>query len=220
VECFDLAHIQGEATTAGLVVMLDGELKKDSYRRFKIKAKVAGDDYAGLKEALSRRFDPDKDPAKWPWPDLLLIDGGRGHLTAALAAFAEMGLRPPPLAGIAKDRSSGGPDRIFKPYRKNPVDLRAGSSGLLLLGRLRDEAHRYCRSYHHHLRSKEMTASLFDGLRGFGPVRRKAILEGFRTLEDLAKASDADILAFAPLRPTTLSELKNRVANLLAGSRK
>jgi excinuclease ABC subunit C len=217
VECFDLAHLQGEATTAGLVVLQDGELKKDLYRRFKIKTPVGGDDYAGLHEVLSRRFAKDKDPEKWPRPDLLLIDGGRGHLTAALKAFADLNLEPPPMAGIAKDRTSGGPDRIFKPYRKNPVDLRPGSAGLLLLGRLRDEAHRYCRAYHHQLRSKEMTTSLFDGLTGLGPVRRKAILERFATLEDLGRASDTEILAVATLTPQTLAALKSRVANLLAG---
>jgi excinuclease ABC subunit C len=219
LECFDLAHLQGEATTAGMAVMEDGELKKDAYRRFKIKTQTGGDDYAGLREALSRRFDPAKDPFKWPKPDLLLIDGGRGHLTAALSAFAELGVEPPPLAGIAKDRESGGPDRIFKPNRKNPVDLNPGSAGLLLLARLRDEAHRYCRSYHHFLRSKNMVESLFDGLSGLGPVRRKALLGRFASLEELAKAKDAEILAVAPIPPGTLKELRERVLRLLEGGR-
>ncbi|MDR2140981.1 MAG: excinuclease ABC subunit UvrC [Deltaproteobacteria bacterium] len=218
LECFDLAHIQGQATTAGMVVMEEGELKKEAYRRFKIKAEVKGDDYAGLQEALKRRFDPAKDPQKWPWPDLLLLDGGRGQLSAALKAFAELGLEPPPLAAIAKDRTGQGPDRIFKPNRKNPVDLRAGSAGLLLLARLRDEAHRYCRSYHHLLRSKEMVESLFDGLKGLGPARRQALLGRFVSLEELAQAADAEILAVTPLAPATLAELRSRVQKLLSGT--
>jgi excinuclease ABC subunit C len=216
LECFDIAHLQGEATTAGLVVMEDGELKKDGYRRFKIKSPTKGDDYAGLQEAIKRRFAPDKDLEKWPRPDLLLIDGGKGQLSAVLAAFNEIGVTPPPLAGIAKDRLNDGPDRIFKPNRKNPVDLRSGSAGLLLLAKLRDEAHRYCRSYHHLLRSKDMVASIFDGLPALGPVRRKALLGRFVSLEELAKAKDEDILAVAPLAPQVLSKLKERVAKLLA----
>jgi excinuclease ABC subunit C len=217
LECFDLAHIQGEAATAGMAVMEDGELKKEAYRRFKIKVGLGGDDYAGLREAILRRFDPAKDPRKWPRPDLLVVDGGRGQLTAALGAFAELGVEPPPLVGIAKDRSGGGPDRVFKPNRKNPVDLRPGSGGLLLLGRLRDEAHRYCRSYHHLLRSKEMTESLFDGLKGLGPVRRKALLGKFVSIESLAQARDEEILAVAALPEATVLELKGRAKKLLAG---
>jgi excinuclease ABC subunit C len=215
VECFDLAHIQGEATTAGLVVMEAGELKKSSYRRFKIKAQMEGDDYAGLKEAILRRFDPKKDPQKWPKPDLLVVDGGLGQLAVALLAFQELGQEPPPLIGIAKDRVAGGPDRIFKPNRKNPVDIRPGSSALLALAQLRDEAHRYCRSYHHLLRSKSLGESLFDGLKGLGEVRRQAVLKKFVTLEELAEASEEAILETVPLSPETLKELKNRVNKLL-----
>jgi excinuclease ABC subunit C len=219
LECFDLAHLQGQAATAGLAVMEDGELKKGAYRRFRIKGDLGGDDYAGLREAILRRFDPAKDPRKWPWPGLLVVDGGRGHLSAALAAFAELGLEPPPMAGIAKDRQGGGPDRVFKPNRKNPVDLRPGSAGLLLLARLRDEAHRYCRSYHRLLRSKGMTESLLDGLKGLGPARKKALEARFASVEGLAQARDEEILAAAPLPEATLRELRERAKKLLAGRR-
>lgn len=218
IECFDLAHIQGQAPVAGLVVMEEGDFKKDAYRRFKIKTAKGGDDYGGLREVIQRRFQPDKDPTKWARPDLLLIDGGRGQLSAVTAAFEELGVKPPPLAGIAKDRTEGGPDRIFLPGRKNPVDFKPGAAGLMILARLRDEAHRYCRSYHHLLRSKDMLQSLFDGLKNLGPVRKKALIARFVSLEELAQAPDADILAVAPLTPPVLNELRKRVANLLAGT--
>jgi excinuclease ABC subunit C len=217
VECLDLAHIQGQAFTGGLVYMEDGELKKEGYRRFRIKSAKPGDDYGGLREVIKRRFAPGKDQEKWAWPDLLLLDGGRGQLAAAEAAFAELGLTPPPLAGIAKDRPNRGPDRIFRPGRKNPSDLKPGSAGLLLLARLRDEAHRWCRSYHHLLRSKDMLQSLFDGLKQLGPVRQKALVQRFVSLEELARASDEEILASAPLSAGTLAELRKRLARLLAG---
>ncbi|MDR1577449.1 MAG: excinuclease ABC subunit UvrC [Deltaproteobacteria bacterium] len=216
LECFDLAHLQGQATTAGMVVMEAGELKKEAYRRFKIKADVGGDDYAGLKEVLTRRFDPNKEPNKWPNPDLVVVDGGLGQLSAALLAFKELNIPPPPLVGIAKDRTGGGPDRIFKPNRKNPVDLRPGSAGLLVLAKLRDEAHRYCRSYHHLLRSKSQVESLFDGLKGIGPRRRQAILNKFVTLEAIAQATPSEILDVAHLPSETLLELRKRIEKRLA----
>jgi excinuclease ABC subunit C len=193
----------------------EGDWKKSQYRRFKIKKAKGGDDYGGLMEVIHRRFLPDKNPELWPWPDLLLIDGGKGQLNAVLKAFEELGLKPPPTAGIAKDRTEGGPDRIFLPGRKNPADLKPGSGGLLILSKLRDEAHRYCRTYHHSLRSKEMLTSLFDGLKGLGPVRIKSLIKQYPLLEDLNKASDTDILKIAPISTETLKELRRKINLIL-----
>ncbi|MDR2935639.1 MAG: excinuclease ABC subunit UvrC, partial [Candidatus Adiutrix sp.] len=127
LECFDLAHLSGASAVAGLVAMEDGEWRKEHYRRFRLKEAKGGDDYGGLREAVARRFSH----GDWPEPDLLLIDGGRGQLAAAQAAFADLGRQPPPLAAIAKVRQEGDIDRVFRPGRKNPVDLKAGSAGLL-----------------------------------------------------------------------------------------
>jgi excinuclease ABC subunit C len=215
LECFDLAHLQGEAAVAGMVVMEEGEWKKEAYRRFKIKEAKGGDDYGGMREVIRRRFSKDIEQEAWARPDLLLIDGGRGQLTAVMSAFRDLSLSPPPLAGIAKDRDGGGPDRIFLYGRKNPADLKPGSAALLVLSRLRDEAHRYCRTYHHGLRSKDMLESVFSGLRGLGPMRRKALTEKYPALEDLQAASDADILRLAPIPLESLAALRNSLKKLL-----
>jgi excinuclease ABC subunit C len=217
LECFDLAHLQGTSNVAGMVVMEEGEFKKSQYRKFRIREAQGGDDYAGMREAIRRRFRPDREGPEWPRPDLLLIDGGRGQLTAVLAAFGDLALKPPPIAGIAKDRPEGGPDRIFLPGRKNPADLKPGSPGLLLLAKLRDEAHRFCRAFHHGLRSKEMLASQLGEVRGLGPARLKALTARYPTLEELSGASDDDLAALTRLGPAALSDLRARVGSLLGG---
>ncbi|MDR2947419.1 MAG: excinuclease ABC subunit UvrC, partial [Candidatus Adiutrix sp.] len=204
LECFDLAHLQGQNAAAGLVVMEDGEWKKDHYRRFKIKTAKGGDDYGGMREAVTRRFSHED----WPRPDVLLIDGGKGQLAAAQAAFEELGLAPPALAAIAKIRQEGDIDRVFIPGRKNPVDLKAGSAGLLLLARLRDEAHRYVGTYHHRLQARTFMESPLMDAPGLGPVKRRKLLDHFGSLEALAVADDADILAVVSLKPEGLAVLR------------
>jgi excinuclease ABC subunit C len=216
LECFDLAHLQGEAAAAGMVVMEEGDFRKSQYRVFKIREARGGDDYEGMREVMRRRFRPGRDPGKWPAPDLLVLDGGRGQIASALKAFRDLGIDPPPLCGIAKDRLGGGPDRIFLPGRRNPADLKPGSAGLLILARLRDEAHRFSRSFHHGLRSKEMVRSAFEGIRGLGPARIKALLGLRGTLEDLAEADDDELLKAAPAGPGALAEFRARLARLLS----
>jgi excinuclease ABC subunit C len=217
LECFDLAHIHGEAAAAGMVVMEEGEFRKSQYRVFRIKEARGGDDYEGMREVMRRRFRPGKDPGKWPAPDLLVLDGGRGQTALALKAFKDLGISPPPLCGIAKDRLRGGPDRIFLPGRVNPADLKPGSAGLLILAKLRDEAHRFSRAYHHGIRSREMVMSAFSGIRGLGPARLKALLGLRETLEDLAEAPDSEILKAAPVTPESLAEFRSRLARLVSG---
>lgn len=208
LECFDLAHLQGQNAVAGLVVMEDGEWKKTHYRRFRIKSARGGDDYGGMREVVARRFAHED----WPRPDLLLLDGGKGQLHAAQAAFEDLGLKPPPLAAIAKIRQEGDIDRIFLPGRKNPADLKAGSAGLLLLSRLRDEAHRYVGSYHHRLQAGTFLASPLLSAPGLGPVKRKKLLDRFGSLENLARASESDILAVTHLSAEGLKILREALA--------
>jgi excinuclease ABC subunit C len=208
LECFDLAHLQGRNAVAGLVVMEDGEWRKAQYRRFRLKAARGGDDYGGLREVVARRFSHED----WPEPDLLVIDGGRGQLAATLAAFADLGRRPPPLAAIAKIRQEGDIDRVFRPGRKNPADLKAGSAGLLLLARLRDEAHRHVNAYHRRLEARSFLAGPLLDVPGLGPAKRKKLLAHFGALTKLAEAGEAEIRAVAALRPEGLAELKKTLA--------
>ncbi|MDR2725135.1 MAG: excinuclease ABC subunit UvrC [Candidatus Adiutrix sp.] len=208
LECFDLAHLSGTNAVAGLVVMEDGEWRKEDYRRFRLKQARGGDDYGGLREAVARRFGH----GDWPEPDLLLIDGGRGQLAAAQAAFDDLGRPPPPLAAIAKVRQEGDIDRVFRPGRKNPADLKAGSAGLLLLARLRDEAHRYAGAYHRRLQARDFLSSPLLEIPGLGPAKRKKLLERFGSLESLAQAEETEIRAAAALKPETAAELKKSLA--------
>ncbi len=207
LECFDLAHLQGQNAAAGLVVMEDCEWKKSQYRRFKIKRAKGGDDYAGMREVVARRFSH----SDWPKPDLLLIDGGKGQLAAALRAFEDIGLEPPAVAAIAKIRQEGDIDRVFLPGRKNPVDLKAGSAGLLLLSRLRDEAHRFVGSYYHKLQEASFLASPLLEVSGLGPVKRRKLLERFGSLEEMAEAADEEILSLVSLRPEALAQLREKL---------
>ncbi|MDR2301160.1 MAG: excinuclease ABC subunit UvrC [Deltaproteobacteria bacterium] len=219
LECFDLAHLQGTANVAGMVVMEDGEWKKNQYRKFKIKTAPGGDDYAGMREVIGRRFSHDGDNLNWPSPDLVLIDGGRGQLSAVLAAFSDLGLSPPPIAGIAKDRDDHGPDRIFLPGRKNPADLKGGSAALMLLAKLRDEAHRFCRTYHHALRTKEMLSSDLMEVKGIGKKRLQALINKYPNLEDISQASDDDLISLTRLAPGPLRELRGKVQALILGDK-
>ena len=214
LECFDLAHLQGQQATAGMVVMIEGEFKKSQYRKFKISEAKGGDDYAGMREVIRRRFRPDRED-KWPAPDLLLIDGGRGQISAALAAFNDLGIKPPPIAGIAKERGAVGADRIFTPGRANPADLRPGSAGLLLLLRLRDEAPRFSRTYHHALREKDALANPFEDIRGLGPAKLKALSIKYPSMEDLLAASDEELVKLTRLSPEGLAELRAKALSLL-----
>ncbi|MDR1314842.1 MAG: excinuclease ABC subunit UvrC [Deltaproteobacteria bacterium] len=218
LECFDLAHLQGEAAGAGMVVMEEGDFRKSQYRVFKIKEAKGGDDYEGMREVMRRRFRPGRDPAKWPPPDLLVLDGGLGQLSSALKAFQDLGVSRPPMCGITKDRLHRGPDRIFLPGRRNPADLKPGSAGLLILAKLRDEAHRFSRTYHHGMRSKAMAMSAFSGIKGLGPARLKSLLKLRPTLEDLSGASDSEMLKAAPIAPEALAEFRTRLSGLLSGS--
>lgn len=208
LECFDLAHLQGQNAAAGLVVMEDCEWKKEHYRRFKIKSAKGGDDYGGMREVVARRFSHEE----WPSPDLLLIDGGKGQLAAALAAFEDLGLKPPALAAIAKIRQEGDIDRVFIPGRKNPVDLKSGSAGLLLLARLRDEAHRYVGTYHHRLQARTFMDSPLLAAPGLGPVKRRKLLDHFSSLENLAEATDEQIKEVISLSSEGLTALRASLA--------
>ena len=185
IECYDMSHLRGEASVGAMVVIQDGKWVKSDYRKFKIKTASTQDDFGMMSETLGRRLLKED----LPKPDLLLLDGGRGQLGSVLAVIEDLGIEdPPPLAGLAKGRE-GEPDRVWLPGRKNPADLKADSPGLLLLMKVRDEAHRFVQSYHHQLRAKEASKSGLDEIPGIGPVRRKALLDHFDSVQALRNAS-------------------------------
>jgi excinuclease ABC subunit C len=149
IEGVDIAHLGGSDTVASLVTFLDGIPFKPGYRRFQIKTVEGVDDFASIKEVILRRFRPER-LEEWSKPDLLMIDGGKGQVSAALAGFRELGESPPTLVGLAKRE-----EEIIVPGREDPLRLSRHNAGLRLLQSVRDEAHRFARHYHHLLRSKK-----------------------------------------------------------------
>jgi excinuclease ABC subunit C len=186
IEGYDISDIQGMAAVGSLVVFDKGRPKPAHYRRFKIKSVSGADDYAMLAEVLKRRFKR-ADAASGSWaikPDLVLIDGGKGQLNAALQAMREMGAVDIPAAGLAKEN-----EELFIPGKAKPIVLPPSSPGLQLLQRLRDEAHRFALGYHHRLRKRQTFASALDSVPGIGAKRKKALLRQFGSLKAIREAS-------------------------------
>jgi len=191
IEAFDLSTLQGDAPVGAMIVLEGRTWCKSDYRRFKIKSSSGQDDYAMMYEVISRRLL--KEGLKRP--DLMLLDGGRGQLSMAMAVMRDLKIEnPPPLAGLAKGRD-GEPDRVYLPGRKNPVSFRPGAPGLLFLMRIRDEAHRYAQAYHHRLRRTKGVRSVLDQIPGVGPARRKALLKRFGSLQAIKTATVDELAA-------------------------
>jgi excinuclease ABC subunit C len=152
IEGFDIAHLSGQDTVASLVSFLDGLPFKDMYRRYKIKSVQGVDDFASMREVVTRRFKR-LDEEGSVFPDILLIDGGKGQLSAAMSAFRSLGIEPPTVISLAKQQ-----EEIFVPDREESIKLSRHSAALRLLQYVRDEAHRFAQHYHHMLRRKKLTA--------------------------------------------------------------
>ncbi|MEN6357469.1 MAG: excinuclease ABC subunit UvrC [Armatimonadota bacterium] len=199
IEAYDISNIQGYYTVASLVVFEDGQPKKAHYRKFKIKQHDGKpDDYASMKEVVARRLTGSlrKTQAFTELPDLMLIDGGKGQLNAALEVIRESGEwrveggEPdvPPVVGLAKQH-----EEIYKSGRPDPIILPRNSKALHLIQRVRDEAHRFAVSYHRNLRGKTMRASVLNDIPGIGPKRRKELMKHFGSVEKIMDASIEDI---------------------------
>src|SRR6478735_4008869 len=150
IEGIDIAHLGGTDTVASLVAFLDGLPFKQGYRRFKIKTVEGVDDFASMREVVSRRYS-DRNRDEWGTPDLVLIDGGKGQLNAAVEAFRSLGVEPPTLISLAKQE-----EEIFRPGDSEPLRLSRTSAALRLLQFVRDESHRFAQHYHHTLRKRRL----------------------------------------------------------------
>ena len=189
IEGFDISNIMGNQSVASLVVWEDGQAKKSDYRKFRIKTVEGANDFASMQEAVMRRYGSTEDLAR---PDLILIDGGLGQLSAALDGLKQVGQEQIPIIGLAKARGEK-EERIFLPGRKNPIILRPTSPATHLVQRIRDEAHRFAVTYHRKLRGKALLASELDQVSGIGEVRRKRLLRQFGSLERIAEATDEQL---------------------------
>jgi excinuclease ABC subunit C len=193
IECFDVSHTQGEATSASCVVFgPEGPVKAD-YRRYNIEGVERGDDYGALRQALSRRYRRRKQDES-PMPDLLLIDGGRGQLDQAIVALRELDLAMPAVAAVAKgaDRRAG-QERIFLAGREGALILPPDSKALHLIQRVRDEAHRFAISGHRRKRARSRQTSMLEAIAGLGPARRRALLRHFGGLQGVLRAGVEDL---------------------------
>ncbi len=193
IECFDVSHTMGERTVASCVVFgPEGAIKSD-YRRFNIEGLAPGDDYGALRQALSRRYARIK-KGEAPMPDLLLIDGGPGQLAEAVKVLQELEIEGLRVAGVAKgaDRRPG-QERLFVPEQHAPIVLPPDSPALLLIQRVRDEAHRFAITGHRQRRAKARTQSILETVPGLGPRRRRELLKQFGGLQGVARAGIDDL---------------------------
>ena len=203
IEGFDISNTMGNQSVASMVVWENGKMKKADYRRFKIQTVTGANDFASMKEVVTRRYGREE---LLPAPDLILIDGGLGQLAAALEGLKAVGQQGLPILGLAKARGEK-EERIFLAGRKNPIVLRPLSPSTHLLQRIRDEAHRFAITFHRKLRGKSLFSSQLDQIIGIGEIRRNQLLERFGRLDKLASASD-DALHEAGLNATTIAKLR------------
>jgi excinuclease ABC subunit C len=189
IECFDISHTSGTETYASCVVFVDGEPAKDEYRLFRID-RPGVDDFASIAEAVSRRYARARDEGR-PLPDLLLIDGGKGQLSAALAALDRIGVGMP-AAGLAKRE-----EQVFVPGRSAPIVLPRTNAGLKLLQRARDEAHRFGLKTHRRARGKRALESPLLAIPGLGAARVRTLLSAFGGAEAVLAATDEALAAVA-----------------------
>ncbi len=187
IECFDISNISGTLAVASLVHFTRGCPDKAKYRRFRIRTVVGANDFAMMREAVSRHFSRLLEE-KLPLPDLLMVDGGKGQLSSAIEALVSVNVPPFPVIGLAKKQ-----EEIFVPGRSTPIVLPHDRSSLKLLQAVRDEAHRFAITYHRSLRLKTIRNSILDDIEGIGEARKKAILEEFGSVRSLRRASPEDI---------------------------
>jgi excinuclease ABC subunit C len=225
MECYDISHIQGSNTVASMVVFEDGKPKPAHYRRFKIKTVDGVDDFESIREVLRRRFKrlataraAEKEAEKagevvtagidsfGVIPDLVLIDGGKGQLSAALEVFLEMGIDDVPLASLAKEN-----EELFVPHTPEPIILPRDSQALYLVQRIRDEAHRFAITFHRNLRSKSSLKSPIDNVTGIGPKRKRMLIRRFGTLKGIKEAAVDDLASVPGMTRSLAIRLKQTI---------
>lgn len=195
IECMDISNLSGSETVAAMIAFTDGEKDKNRYRRFKINSADASDDYGAMEEVLTRRCKRAQEENDLP--DLLIVDGGKGHLNMALKVLGELNIISVDVIGIAKE--AGRHDRgmtvekVFLPQIKDPIILKAHSPVLFLLQKIRDEAHRFAITYQRNRRSKTVIKSILDDIPGIGPLKKRALLRHLGSVTKIKEASTEDL---------------------------
>lgn len=197
MECFDISNIQGKEAVASMVVFRDAKPARADYRRFRIKTVEGIDDYRMMQEVVTRRYRRLKEEGR-SLPDLVVIDGGKGHLNAALKALRALDLADLPLISIAKQH-----EHLFTPLRERPYILPLDSPVLELIRHLRDEAHRFAISYHRRLHRKVAALSVLDGIPGVGEKTRTKLLRRFGSVTRLRRTSEEALAEEDGIGPKT-----------------
>jgi excinuclease ABC subunit C len=222
IECYDVSNIAGTNPVASMVVFVEGRAKKSEYRKFKIQYDKGSNDFAMMQETLRRRLrylrretDRTETPIERELakkekfnkkPDLLLIDGGKGQLSAVVDVLEELDMTGLPVAGLAKEH-----EWLYLPNQSDPIVLPANSPALHLVQRIRDEAHRFAVTYHRQRRGKSMTRSALDALSGVGPVRRKRLLNAFGSPAGIRRAGLDEIAAIKGMTPALAAKVKQEL---------
>jgi len=232
IECYDMAHLQGTDYVGSMVVLEDGLPAKREYRRFKVKDVPGNDDYAAMREVLTRRLRAYvegqeagqdagplgaadsgatvKKPGKFSYPpQLLLVDGGKGQLAVAIDVVRELGLEHEiPVAALAKRF-----EEVYVPGRSTPVAVPRGSEAMFMLQRIRDEAHRFANSFHRELRGKRMKRGLLDGVPGLGEARKARLVKEFGGVKGVKEAGLDALLAVSWLPEVVARAVYERVTD-------
>jgi excinuclease ABC subunit C len=200
IECYDVSHVQGTSVVSSMVVFEDGRPAKSQYRRFRARIADRNDDFTNMRDTLKRRFarsvvggpggDAEAARTNWPLPDLIILDGGKGQLSAGLSALADAGRLQIPIAALAKER-----EELFVPNRPDPIVLPRTAQGLYLVQRIRDEAHRFAVTYHQDVRSRRAVRSILDDIAGVGPARKRALLRKFGSVRGMREAPVEELAA-------------------------
>ena len=211
IEGYDISNIQGTDAVGSMVVFEDGKPKNSDYRRFKIKTVEGANDFAMMQEMLRRRFQravsPENDDSKWVvMPNLIIVDGGKGQLNAALEVLKELKLDSLPVAGLAKEN-----EELFLPGQSRPVILPKSSNGLKMLQRLRDEAHRFAISYFQKVHKKRTFVSALDEIPGIGPKKKKLLIKQFGTVQGIKQASLEELGAVKGIDPKLAQKIKEHL---------
>ncbi len=205
IEAFDISNIQGSVAVGSMVTFVDGRPLKSGYRHFRIRTVEGPDDFAMMREVLLRRLDRLKD-GKSRRPDLILIDGGKGQVSAVMKAMRTSGLSPISVIGLAKRN-----EEIFVPGGKDPIVLSRRSPVLKLLQKARDEAHRFAVEYHRKLRSSGLVESGMDGIPGVGEYRKMQLLVRFGSLTGLKNATEDEIAALPGIGPAIARKIHEHI---------
>jgi excinuclease ABC subunit C len=207
IDGFDISHFQGSQTVASMVVMQDGRPARGEYRKFKVKTVEGVDDFASMEEVVGRRYKRVLEEGG-PWPDLIMIDGGKGQLGAALKALRALDLdQKVAVIGLAKRF-----EEIFQPGKVESLRLGVRSPGRLLIQRLRDEAHRFAITFHRQLRSKALAHSELDDIDGVGPALKKRLLRAFGSVDGVRQASLDQLREVEGVGPRMAQRLKEALS--------